>query len=88
MAKSSASHIKSLAQANKQPGVKGGKLSPRSVEFTGAENGLTSVVRHNRGEDGGMDYAADKTTIHPSMSHAVAHLKSTFGHVFESGEED
>ena len=83
MAKSSASHIRTLGQAN--PGKKaigGGKAT--SVSFKPAKNGLISSVS----SDGGMDYKEPEHTIHSTMSHAVQHLKQTFGHVFDKESED
>lgn len=78
MSKSGATHLKSLAVANR----KVGKHLPgaRSVEFTPAKGGLVSKTR---GENADGSYAEPIQGIHPSLSHAVQHLKTTLGHVYD-----
>ena len=80
MAKSSGTHV-SLASANRRVGKSAKPQSKiNSVSFEPASGGLISKTH---GEDGGPGYSAPNSTIHPSMSHAIQHLKSTLGHVFD-----
>jgi hypothetical protein len=86
MAKSSGQHV-SLAGANRRIGKSANPQSKiSSVSFEPANGGLISK---SHGEDGVPGYSAPNATIHPSMSHAIQHLKSTLGHVFnkEGGTE-
>ena len=84
MAKSSAVRVKETsmsAKAARERTRPGGQA--RSVEFTPAKGGMISRTSQSSTEDG--PYQEPEQTIHPSMSHAIAHLKRTFGHLY--GEE-
>lgn len=77
MAKSSAQALKSLAAANRKPNPVGGtNRDTTRITFRKADNGLVSET-HSDGGDG--PYKEPTTTIHPSTSHAAAHLKAHFG---------
>lgn len=86
MAKSSASHVSTLAGANRKPNPIGGTNRAKSIEFKKADNGLVSTMRTDGvGNDGPM-YTEPNTTIHPSMSHAIGHLEKHFGDTFAKGK--
>ncbi len=73
-------------------GMMGKKMPERGhkevtgLRFKPAENGLMSEMSHRTfrgGQGGGPDYDHGSTdTIHPSMHHAMQHLKKNMGHVF------
>lgn len=77
MAKSGAIAVRTLAAANRKPNPVGGtNRDTTRITFKKADNGLISET-HKDGGDG--PYQEPTTTIHPSISHAAAHLKSQFG---------
>lgn len=64
------------------------KCSVESIKFTPAKGGMISQteLKTERGGQGGgptHDYTAE-TTVHPTMDHAVAHMKAKLGHAFKS----
>ncbi len=82
MAKSSASHV-SLAMANRRVGkTKTPVNKVHAVDFSKANGGLVSTTR-SKSEGGDSFGGESQQTIHPSMSHAVAHLKQALSHAFE-----
>lgn len=83
MAKSSASNIKTLSAANRKPNPVGGTNRAKSVTFKKADGGLISNTSGDNSGAGPYDPGTD--TIHPSMSHAAAHLEKHFGDAFDKG---
>jgi hypothetical protein len=86
MAKSSAVRAKETsmsAKAARERTRPGGQA--RELSFSPAKGGMISRTSQSSAGDG--PYQEPEHTIHPSMSHAIAHLKRTFGHLYE-GEKD
>lgn len=83
MAKSSASHVSTLAGANRKPNPIGGTNRAKSITFKKADGGLISSTSTDN-PDGFGSTATD--AIHPSMSHAIGHLEKHFGDTFAKGK--
>ena len=78
----------------KRPGgmPKKGHREVESVSYRPAKGGIISETRHKtfRGGQGGgpnFDWGSDDA-VHPSMEHAMKHLKSMMGSVFGEAQKD
>ena len=71
------------------PHVKPKKLTV-SLSFRPASNGVVSEHHQTseRAKTGAAYEHHSETTVHPTMKHAVDHLKSTMKHLFKDSDED
>jgi len=73
-----------IAEKGRKPG------HVESISFRPAEGGLVSetTTKYKRGgSGGGPDSEYDRETgIHPTIEHAIAHLKETMGHHYKGGK--
>lgn len=72
----------------KKPMHKGGKKGMvKRMIMERAGNGLTSTMQHepDGDEDGSWKPAPETTMIHPTMAHAVKHMKANMGDAYPKG---